>query len=228
MSHLAAADAALLDLLQPRLPAAGWEALEVARGEAAAGSDPRQVARRFAALGRETGRGSLPPEAPPLTGSTDPVEVAGWSLATAARVSLLLALTHGCGHGLEAAVAIYDRGEIGERIACLRALGLLEANDGGLPAVEDGCRSNVLPLFDAATVNPYASRWLDDDAFAHAVLKRATLGLPVAPVVRLYERGGAEVARMLRGLVRERQISGRPWPEEAEAIAARLEEGREI
>jgi len=223
MSHLAAAEDTLLALLRQRLTASAWEALEGARGEAAAGSDPHLVARRFAALDRQVGRGTLAADTAPIAGGTDPVPVAGWPLATAARASLLLAIARGVGHGLEAAVAIYDRGEIGERIACLRALPLLEASDAGLPAVEDGCRSNVLPLFDAATVNPYASRWLDDDAFAHAVLKRATLGLPVAPVVRLDERGGAEVARMLRGLMRERKISGRPWPEEAEAIAARLE-----
>jgi len=223
MSHLAAADDALLDLLRPRLTASGWEALEVTRGEAAAGSDLHLVARRFAALDRQAGRGALGADTAPLVGATDPVPIAGWPLATAARASLLLALARGGGHGLTAAATIYDRGEIGERIACLRALPLLEASDAALGAVEDGCRSNILPLFDAATVNPYASRWLDDGAFAHAILKRATLGLPLAPVVRLFERGGAEVARMLRGLVRERMISGRPWPEEAEAIAERLD-----
>ncbi len=223
MSHLAAADDALLDLLRPRLSTTGWAALEQARGEAAAGSDLRAAARRFAALDRHAGRGALGADIPPLKGATDPIPVAGWPLATAARASLLLALARGVGHGLTAAVAIYDKGEIGERIACLRALGLLEASAAAVPAVEDGCRSNVLPLFDAATVNPYASRWLDDDAFAHAVLKRATLGLPITPVVRLDERGGAELARMLRGLVRERRISGRPWPEEAEAVADRLD-----
>lgn len=222
MSHLAAADDTLLNLLRPRLSPTGWEALEQARKKAP-GSDLRTVARRFAALDRQAGRGALAVDTAPLAGATDPVPVAGWPLATAARASLLLAVACGGGHGLEAAVAIYDKGEIGERIACLRALPLLEANDAALGAVEDGCRSNVLPLFDAATVNPYASRWLDDDAFAHAVLKRATLGLPIEPVVRLAERGGAELARMLRGLVRERQISGRPWPEEAKAVADRLD-----
>ncbi len=120
---------------------------------------------------------------------------------------------------------LYDTGELGERIACLRALPLLEAGPGGLAAVHDGCRSNVLPLFDAASANPYASRWLDDHAFAHAVLKRATLGLPLAPVVRLEARATAELGRMLRGLVRERRIAGRSWPAEAERLAARIEAG---
>jgi len=219
MNRLTDTDHILLDLLQRGLPDAGWGALNRVRGEASAGADLRIIGRRFAALGRQVGRGLLPAETPPIAGATDPVEIAGWSLATAARASLLLALAH----GMEAAVAIYDKGEIDERIACLRALPLLEATDGGVIAVEDGCRSNVIPLFDAATVNPYASRWLDDDAFAHAILKRATLGLPLSPVIRLYERGGAEVARMLRGLVRERKISGRPWPPEAAEVAARLE-----
>jgi len=223
MSLLATTDDCLLALLRPRLTAAAWAALEGARRAARVGEEPRGVAHCFAALDRQVGHGSLPATTPPLAGGTDSIPVAGWSLATAARASLLLAVARGPGRGLEAAVALYDRGEIGERIACLRALPLLEANDTGLVAIADGCRSNVLPLFDAATVNPYASRWLDDDAFAHAVLKRATLGLPLASVVRLDERGSPELARMLRSLIREREISARPWPAEAAAVAARLE-----
>ena len=55
------------------------------------------------------------------------------------------------------------------------------------------------------------------------MLKRATLGLPLAPVVRLTERGALDLARMLRGLVRERQISQRPVPADAVAVAQQLD-----
>jgi hypothetical protein len=42
-------------------------------------------------------------------------------------------------------------------------------------------------------------------------------------VVRLEERGGAELARMLRGLVRERRIAGRPFPADAVEVADQLQ-----
>jgi hypothetical protein len=225
MNRLPATDRALLDLLDPRLGEAGRAALEAARAHVLAGCDDRTLARLFAAIARRVGRGPLAEGAPPapLAGDTDPVDVATWSLPEAARASLLLAAACAAPPtALTRAVTLYDRGEIGERIAVLRSLALLEAADTALPAVEDGCRSNILPLFDAATANPYASRWLADHDFHHAVLKRAALGLPLATVVRLAERGGPDLARMLRDLVRERQIARRPYPADAVEVADRL------
>jgi hypothetical protein len=225
MTRLQATDRALLDLLLPRLGKAGRAALEATRAQVLAGCDDRTLVRLFAVIARQVGRGPLTEgTAPaPLAGASDVVEVAAWSLPQAARASLLLAAARAAPPaGLARAVPLYDRGEAGERIAVLRALALLEEADTALPAVEDGCRSNILPLFDAATANPYASRWLSDHDFNHAVLKRAALGLPLATVVRLAERGGPELARMLRDLVRERQIARRPYPADAVAVADRL------
>jgi hypothetical protein len=222
MTHLADTDRALRDLLLPRLSEAGREALTAARHEILAGCDDRTLGRRFAAIARQVGRGPLVDgqEPAPLAGATDAVDVAAWSLPEGARASLLLAAAcAGPPAALERAVPLYDRGETGERIAVLKALALLEEADTALPAVQEGCRSNILPLFDVATANPYASRWLSDHDFNHAMLKRATLGLPLGLVVRLFERGGPELARMLLGLVRERQISSRPVPADAVEIA---------
>lgn len=226
MTRLADTDRTLLDLLLPRLAEAGRTALTAARAEILAGGDDHTLARRFAAIARQVGRGPLVDgQAPaPLAGVTDPVDVADWSLPEAARASLLLAAARAAPPtALERAVPLYDRGETGERIAVLKSLALLEEADTALPAVQEGCRSNILPLFDVATANPYASRWLSDHDFNHAMLKRATLGVPLAPVFRLTERGGPELAAMLRGLVRERQISNRPIPADAVRVANQLD-----
>jgi hypothetical protein len=225
MSRLETTDRALLDLLGPRLSEAARTALEAARAQVLGGCDDRSLARLFAAIARQVGRGPVGDGASPapLAGATDPVEVVRWSLPQAARASLLLAAACAAPPpALARAVTLYDRGETGERIAVLRSLALLEEADTALPAVEDGCRSNILPLFDAASANPYASRWLSDHDFNHAVLKRAALDLPLATVVRLEERGGRELGRMLRDLVRERRMAHRPYPADALDAADRL------
>jgi hypothetical protein len=49
------------------------------------------------------------------------------------------------------------------------------------------------------------------------------LGFPLEPMMRLVEGSGPDLAAMLRGLVRKRQISGSPVPADAVAVANQLD-----
>ncbi|MET8047859.1 EboA domain-containing protein [Streptosporangium sp. NPDC005286] len=106
---------------------------------------------------------------------------------------------------------LYRRGDTGERLAILNALPELAVGAAAVSLVEDALRTNDARLV-AAALGPYGSRWLDDHAFRHGVLKCVFLSIPLASVAGLDRRFDTELARMLADHAAERMAAGRPVP----------------
>ncbi|GLW07149.1 hypothetical protein Misp01_22790 [Microtetraspora sp. NBRC 13810] len=124
-----------------------------------------------------------------------------------ARAALLALVDAG------AVAALYRDGDAGERLAILRALPGLDLGPAALPLVEDALRTNDARLV-AAALGPYGSRWLDDHAFRHGVLKCVFMSIPLASVDGLDRRFDAELARMLADHAAERRAAGREVPQD--------------
>ena len=164
----------------------------------------------FPAAGRRCGRAVLDDEA-----------LAGWTVDDAARVLLLtrLPLT---GRRLADEVAdLYRYGDAAEKRGVLRGLALLdlggELGDAGLPLVRDALRTNDTRLV-AAALGPYGAARLDAAAYRQGVLKCVFMGVPLAEIAGLPERGDAELARMLGDFARERIAAGRPVPADVRLV----------
>src|SRR5437763_133171 len=79
----------------------------------------------------------------------------------------------------------------------------------------DGARSSITPVFEAiACDNPYPFDYFDEAAWNQMVVKCVFNGTQIASIVGLHERRNAELIKMLRGLVSERNAAGRPLPAE--------------
>lgn len=175
-------------------------------------ADPASLPARFPAVGRKVGRATLDRTA-------DRDDVHAWTVDDAAR-ALLLAAANQAGAGAAAVAPLYRQGDTAERRAVLRALPLLDLGDGGVALVLDAVRTNDRRLL-AAALGPYAAAYLDDHEWAQAVLKCVFLGVPLAGVAGLRERGGAELARMLADYAHERVAAGRDVPADVWPVVRR-------
>lgn len=185
-----------LEQLAERLDddAAAW----LRSAEAAVRSDPAQIRTLFPQVGRRLGRG-------PLTG--------GWTVDDAGRAALLLALGEAAGGELG---DLYRYGDAAERRGVLRALDVLDLTGHEELArglVADALRTNDLRLVGAA-LGEWSVTHLDDDAFAHAVLKCVFSGVPLAGIPGLQGRATPALARMLASFAHERIAAGRTVPRE--------------
>ncbi len=197
----------LRSALVPRLSPDGAAWLSGAIERIAA--DPTAIRALFPAAGRRCGRGPL-----------DRPVLRGWTVDDAARVLLILALPL-TGDALAGEVAdLYRHGDANERRAVLRALTCLDLGDLGLPIVHDAIRTNDTRLV-AAALGQYAATHLEDAMYRQAVLKCVVLGIPLADVAGLDERGDRELARMLADFAHERVAAGRDVPADAWPIIDR-------
>jgi hypothetical protein len=237
------------EILQTRLTAqldtdaSAW----LSEATAAVRTDAGAVAARFAEAARRVGRGVLsasPADAPDLPAGRFPMPTAAWRRADAARALLLLAAADSLGDAVMATAAgVYRAGDTDARIAVLRALALLpgglpdsplpappvapgaEAGDtpaqAALRAMGDALRTNVVPLFDAATAgNAYFAAAVPELEYNKAVLKRVFMRMPISPVLGLAERANAELSRMLLNLIEECEVSWRAYPQEIWPVVA--------
>lgn len=250
-----AAASVLHDRLGADLEPAGREWLAAALAQIAA--EPDTLPRLFAEAGRKVGRGPLVPSSTssPATLTLGPFVVAlnAWRRADAARGLLILAeAKHRSSESAlsRAADLYFENAGADERTSAVRIFALVSAADlsagpvatappvsdtsaddartRALRAVLDALRTNVLPLFDAATAhNAFFSGVVPELEFNKAVLKRVFLDLPLAEpetgaeiVVGLLARANAELSRMLLNLAEEREISYRPYPTEIWPVVA--------
>jgi len=135
-----------------------------------------------------------------------------------AREALLLALP---GDPTQQVLRLYWQGDPAERLAVLRALPSLDdpsrpspLGDAALPIVRDALRTNDTRLV-AAAMGPYAAQHLDDASWRQAMLKFLFVGVPVAAAAGVDARADAELGRMVRDYVAERQAAGREVPADA-------------
>jgi hypothetical protein len=176
--------------------------------EAHVRTDPDAVATLFARTERTLGRAPLP-------------DHPQWTAGRAGRALLLMALST-TPDRVERITAVYTQGDPGERIAVLQALPLLPIGAAAAPLLHDALRTNDARLV-AAALGPYAAH-LDPAAWRQGVVKCVFMGIPLDAVDRLDERADAALAAMLAALAQERTAAGRPVPDDALALLARLTE----
>lgn len=188
-------------------------------------ADAKELARHFPAAGRKLGRGPLDPDA-------SPDDVHAWTIDDAGRVLMLVAAGDAAEGELD---ELYRFGDAAERRGILRALAYLPIGDRGLHIAGDAVRSNDTRLI-AAALGPYATAYMPDEAYDHALLKCVFTEVPITPLDGVPERVTPNASRMLAALVHERIAAGRDvpaevWPvielhppaEELRAIEAELE-----
>jgi hypothetical protein len=172
--------------------------------EAAVRREPAALAGPFSAAGRRMGRDLLvgaPPTSP------------AWSVAAAARTVLLAALLAGADatDGLAELHACWRHGTADEQLAVVQAVSVLDVGEGVRSIVLDALRTNDVRLVTAA-MGRWAAARLDDESFAHGVLKCVFMGIPLQLVTGLEQRTTAELSRMLASFAHERIAAGRTVP----------------
>jgi hypothetical protein len=186
-----------LDDLREALPPSEWlrEAEDRIREEKDA------LPSLFARADRKLGRDEVAP---------------GWTAGQAGRALLLK------DQDQEQIRQLYDHGDAAEKLAILKALPLLDGEDGaGVPLLLDALRTNDTRLV-AAALGPYAEN-LDAATWRQGVIKVVFMGVPLAAVADLDERADAELATMLRSLADERAAAGREMSADANALLNRWE-----
>ena len=185
-------------------PASGW--LRDALERAAAGDRAAFVAG-WSAGGRKLGRA--------LVGS------ASWGADEAGRALLLLRHLPALPAGEQApfVLALYEKGELREQMALLKALAFLPEPERFAEVATSAMRSNAVALLEViACGNPYPAAHLPDALFNQLVLKAIFNGLSPRRIVGLERRRNRELARMVEAWVSERRLAGRAVPADVAVV----------
>lgn len=135
-----------------------------------------------------------------------------WDLRESARARLVLARadqeSEAFARDLE---DVFRYSDEGEARALYKSLCLLPAGERFAWRAKEGCRTNIVPVFESvACDNPYPFTHFDDVAWNQLCLKAVFIGAPLWRVYGLDERLSEELARMALDLVDERRSAGRP------------------
>ena len=134
-----------------------------------------------------------------------------WNLLEALRVALILSRgdlkTEQAAVDIEEAFQYADEGEL---CALYRSLAHLPDAARFAWRAGEGCRSNMVTVFEAVALDtPYPREHFDDATFRQAAIKALFVEAPLWRLVGLDERGDAELARMALDLAEERRSAGR-------------------
>jgi hypothetical protein len=137
------------------------------------------------------------------------------------RITLLVeAASHGCDAPRSAMVMeCYERGDLLERQAVLRALPLFPEPSRFLDLAVEACRSQIQSVFEAiACENPYPADQFPELNFNQMVLKALFTGIPLKRIIDLPARVTPELRRMANDYASERSAAGRSIPSDIELI----------
>ena len=146
-----------------------------------------------------------------LARATEGVEIEGWSLLETLRVVLILSRSDlGEESGAVAIEEAFRYADEGETCALYRSLAFLPQPERFLDRAREGCRSNMLSVFNAAALDtPFPRDHFDDLAWNQAALKALFIGAPLWRLVGLDQRLSEDLCRMALDLVDERRSAGR-------------------
>jgi hypothetical protein len=114
---------------------------------------------------------------------------------------------------------LYEKGELREQTALLKALAFLPGPERFAEVAASAMRSNAVDLHEAiACDNPYPAAHLPDAMFNQLVLKAMFNGLSPRRVLGLERRRNAELVRMVGAWVRERRLAGRAVPADVAVV----------
>ncbi|MCP3916985.1 MAG: hypothetical protein GY711_15660 [bacterium] len=187
---------------------------EERRAEIAAGVDDTRFAGLVSLASRFIPRAALAPTDAELEEAE--VALAGWNperwdLLEAARVELILDHARAAGAGFEAALeGAFRYADDGELRALYKSLALLPGGEQFAWQAKEGCRTNIVPVFESiACDNPYPFRHFDDVAWKQLCIKAIFIDAPLWRVWGLDRRLSPDMARMALDLVDERRSAGR-------------------
>jgi hypothetical protein len=157
--------------------------------------DKVEVLAAFTGAGRRVGRATI---AVPERGT--------WGMDELARVAILLRA-----YPRVVPADLWAHGDSRERQAVLKSLSWLpEAHQFETIALE-GCRSNVLTVFEAISCeNPYPLAYFEEPAWNQMVLKAVFCGVALSRIDGLEERTNSDLVRMATDFAAERRAAGRP------------------
>ena len=191
--------------------------LERAAAEAVV-SQLRTLPSAYTAASRSVGRGVLElsaAEEQALASVAPEYSFAGWTEFDAARAVLLLeaaAAVPGDAF-VRGAVHCYELGDAREQQSWLKGVGLLPYPHQFLTVAVDGCRTNILQVFESiACENPYPARHFPELNFNQMVLKALFMGVALTRIVGLQRRLNPHLSRMAADYAAERRAAGRPVP----------------
>ena len=204
--------------LEARLAEGAVRFLTEARQEVAAGVEPRRLGMLLGLASRHArDRVALAPTGSELEAAAalhpgwNPER---WGQLEALRAALLLSAPDQACAAFDAAVEfLFSRADEGESRALFRALGLTPEPERFLWRLQDGCRTNIVPVFEAiACDTPFPASGFEAVAWRQLCIKAVFIGAPLWRVVGLDGRLDADLARMALDLVEERRSAGRPIP----------------
>ncbi len=213
MSALLAAHTVLRNVLGERLDArsGGWFSEQLAP----LAQDPSYLMRALPMASRYAKRtplGATEAERAAMQDALPGLEIGRWTELEALRVALLGALPNQDGDGFarnyEEAFRYADDGE---QRALFRALPLLPGPERFAWRAGEGCRTNIVPVFESvATDSPYPVEHFDSVAWNQMCIKAIFIAAPLHRIHGLDSRLNPELARMALDLVEERRSAGRP------------------
>ncbi len=207
----------ILDFLAARLDAKALDFLEQRSEEIANGVSKHRFAELISLASRYARR-------KPLALSLAECEVAGesitgwnperWNLLELLRVALILAhpdlMEYSFAEALEDCFRYADEGEL---CALYRSLALLPDGERFCRRGAEGCRTNMISVFEAVACDtPYPVRHFDDIAWRQLVIKTVFIDAPLWRVYGLDTRLSPELTRMALDLADERRSAGRLIP----------------
>ena len=208
----------LTSWLETRLPESAARFLRESREEIAGGVEPRRLGMLLGLASRHardrvalTPSGSELGAAAALHPGWSPER---WGQLETLRTALLLSCPDLASEAFEKTVEfLFSRADEGESRALFRALGLTPDPARFLWRLQDGCRTNIVPVFEAiACDTPFPALGFEAVAWRQLCIKAVFIGAPLWRVVGLDARLDADLARMALDLVEERRSAGRPIP----------------
>lgn len=196
--------------LQPHLDAAGQAFLDGARG--VDGSQLGPTLARASRFARSRPLNATPEACCQAAGLRPGWNPERWQVLEALRVAVLLEREDlATPEFAQAYLGVFPFADEGELRALYKSLALLPDGERFVWQAAEGCRSNVLGVFEAvACDSPYPAAHFDDVAWRSLCIKALFMGSPVWRIAALDSRLSPELARMALDLVEERRSAGRP------------------
>ena len=194
-------------------PAREWFAQSCER--IAGGLDDASFAGLISLASRHAPRGRLLPDVEECARASELLPgwtPERWTTLECLRVALLLARPDLEGEGTPRALeAVFEYADDGESCAMYKALAQLPGGERFRWRAGEGCRTNIVPVFESVACDtPYPARHFDDIAWNQLCIKAIFIGAPLWRVHGLDQRLSPELARIALDLAEERRSAGRP------------------
>ena len=131
-----------------------------------------------------------------------------WNKQDLTRILLMLALPPSINKAI--IESFFEIAEMKEQVVLYKGLYLLENASEFSNQVAEGIRTNMVNVFDAiASGNPFAQKYLDEEAWNQLILKSFFMDRPLYTIQNIDQGKNENLANMLQDYVKERWAAGR-------------------